>query len=102
MSKGKQETGPLSRRPDNSAFKQQRLPAWSPMLTANTVLPSFYFMALICLVLGVWLLIEVKSTQEQKVSAPLQKKKNVLYLWIGCSWNSQTAQVCDIAEADCS
>ncbi|XP_077473635.1 transmembrane protein 30C [Stigmatopora argus] len=59
--------GPLARRPDNSAFKQQRLPAWSPMLTANTVLPFFYFMALVCLLLGVWLLLTVQSVREIRV-----------------------------------
>lgn len=68
MGKVKDKIGPLARRPDNSAFKQQRLPAWSPMLTANTVLPFFYFMALICMLLGVWLLLTVQSTQEIKVS----------------------------------
>lgn len=62
------KSGPLARRPDNSAFKQQRLPAWSPMLTANTVLPFFYIMAVICMLLGVWLLLTVQSTQELKVS----------------------------------
>uniref|UniRef100_A0A3Q4BVU5 Cell cycle control protein n=1 Tax=Mola mola TaxID=94237 RepID=A0A3Q4BVU5_MOLML len=67
MGKVKGATGPLARRPDNSAFKQQRLPAWSPMLTANTVLPFFYLMALICLLLGVWLLLTVQSTQEIKL-----------------------------------
>ncbi|XP_059198525.1 transmembrane protein 30C [Centropristis striata] len=67
MGKVKAKPGPLARRPDNSAFKQQRLPAWSPMLTANTVLPFFYFMALICMFLGVWLLLTVQSTQEMKL-----------------------------------
>lgn len=67
MGKAKTKTGPLARRPDNSAFKQQRLPAWSPMLTANTVLPFFYFMALICMFLGVWLLLTVQSTKEKKL-----------------------------------
>ncbi|XP_034429517.1 transmembrane protein 30C [Hippoglossus hippoglossus] len=67
MGKVKGKPGPLARRPDNSAFKQQRLPAWSPMLTANTVLPFFYFMALICMLLGVWLLLTVQSTQEVKM-----------------------------------
>uniref|UniRef100_UPI0037E8D9F8 transmembrane protein 30C n=1 Tax=Semicossyphus pulcher TaxID=241346 RepID=UPI0037E8D9F8 len=67
MGKVKANTGPLAQRPDNSAFKQQRLPAWSPMLTANTVLPFFYFMALICMLLGVWLLLTVQSTQEIKL-----------------------------------
>lgn len=68
MGKVKVKSGPLSRRPDNSAFKQQRLPAWSPMLTANSVLPFFYLMALICMVLGVWLLLTVQSTEEIKAS----------------------------------
>lgn len=69
MGKDKGQTGPLSRRPDNSAFKQQRLPAWSPVLTANTVLPFFYFASLLCLVLGVVLIVTVKNTQELRVSA---------------------------------
>ncbi|XP_032385129.1 transmembrane protein 30C [Etheostoma spectabile] len=67
MGKVKGKSGPLARRPDNSAFKQQRLPAWSPMLTANTVLPFFYLMSLICMLLGVWLLLTVQSTQEIKL-----------------------------------
>ncbi|RVE58275.1 hypothetical protein OJAV_G00207650, partial [Oryzias javanicus] len=67
MGKEKSKTGPLARRPDNSAFKQQRLPAWSPMLTASTVLPFFYLLALTCMLLGVWLLLTVQRTQEIKV-----------------------------------
>ncbi|XP_069563156.1 transmembrane protein 30C [Brachyistius frenatus] len=85
MGKAKGKVGPLARRPDNSAFKQQRLPAWSPMLTANTVLPFFYLMALICMLLGVWLLLTVQSTQEIKLDYTeagtcdvcFEKRKNV-------------------------
>lgn len=69
---GKVRVGPLSQRPDNSAFKQQRLPAWTPMLAANTVLPFLYLTALICMVLGIWLLLTVHSTQEIKVSVFLK------------------------------
>lgn len=58
---------PFSQRPDNSAFKQQRLPAWTPMLSARTVLPVLYFTALICLFLGVWLTLTVHTVQEIKV-----------------------------------
>lgn len=81
MGKDKAKTGPLSRRPDNSAFKQQRLPAWSPMLTANTVLPFFYFASLLCLVLGVVLIVTVKSTQELKVSVSptLRRREGKLF-----------------------
>ncbi|KAK2904967.1 hypothetical protein Q8A67_006766 [Cirrhinus molitorella] len=67
MGKKQAGTGPLSRRPDNSAFKQQRLPAWSPSLTAETVLPTFYIVSLVCLLLGIWLLITVENTYELKV-----------------------------------
>lgn len=67
MGKKQADTGPLSRRPDNSAFKQQRLPAWSPSLTAQTVLPTFYILSLVCLFLGIWLLITVENTYELKV-----------------------------------
>ncbi|XP_034142636.1 transmembrane protein 30C isoform X1 [Esox lucius] len=67
MGKPEVNPGPLARRPDNSAFKQQRLPAWSPMLTANTVLPFFYGMAVVCILLGVWLLITVNNTHQHKV-----------------------------------
>lgn len=63
------KAGPLSRRPDNSAFKQQRLPAWTPMLTAHTVLPFLYFTGLICLLLGIWLILNVQTIQEIRVSA---------------------------------
>lgn len=64
--------GSAARRPDNSAFKQQRLPAWSPMLTASMVLPFFYLMALICLLLGVWLLLTVQTIQQTRVSVLLK------------------------------
>ena len=30
-----------TKKPDNSAFKQQRLPAWQPVLTAKSVLPEW-------------------------------------------------------------
>lgn len=89
------KSGPLARRPDNSAFKQQRLPAWSPMLTANTVLPFFYIMAIVCMFLGVWLLLTVQSTQEIKLDYTeagtcdkcFEKRKNV----------SLSAETCDCA-----
>ncbi|XP_051566229.1 cell cycle control protein 50C-like [Myxocyprinus asiaticus] len=67
MGKKQAGTGPFLRRPDNSAFKQQRLPAWSPSLTAQTVLPSFYILSLVCLLLGIWLLITVENTHQLKV-----------------------------------
>ena len=34
-------------------FKQQNLPAWQPILTANTVLPAFFAIGVAFIVLGV-------------------------------------------------
>ncbi|XP_026860958.1 transmembrane protein 30C [Electrophorus electricus] len=67
MAKNQVGAGPFARRPDNSAFKQQRLPAWSPSLTPHTVLSVFYGLSLICVLLGIWLLITVQNTYQLKV-----------------------------------
>ncbi|KAJ8350325.1 hypothetical protein SKAU_G00254550 [Synaphobranchus kaupii] len=67
MEKNTEDSKPLKRRPDNSAFKQQRLPAWSPSLAAGTVLPFFFFMGVLCVLLGVGLLLTVQATHEIKV-----------------------------------
>lgn len=53
-----------SKRPSGSAFKQQRLPAWQPMLTASTVLPSFFIIGIAFLPVGVVLLYFSNSVNE--------------------------------------
>ncbi|KAH8397896.1 hypothetical protein KR222_005788 [Zaprionus bogoriensis] len=45
-----------SKRPSDSAFKQQRLPAWQPVLTARTVLPTFFVIGVLFIPVGVVLL----------------------------------------------
>nr|XP_005306351.1 cell cycle control protein 50B [Chrysemys picta bellii] len=42
-------------KPDNTAFTQQRLPAWQPLLSAGTALPLFFCVGLACLALGLGL-----------------------------------------------
>ncbi|XP_046442555.1 cell cycle control protein 50A-like [Daphnia pulex] len=46
----------VSRKPSNSAFKQQRLPAWQPILTAGTVLPTFFIIGVAFIPIGIGLL----------------------------------------------
>lgn len=46
----------VSRNPSNSAFKQQRLPAWQPILTAGTVLPTFFIIGVAFIPIGIGLL----------------------------------------------
>jgi len=45
-----------SKRPADSAFKQQRLPAWQPILTAGNVLPTFFVIGIAFIPVGVALL----------------------------------------------
>ncbi|CRK86891.1 CLUMA_CG000716, isoform A [Clunio marinus] len=45
-----------SKRPSDSNFKQQRLPSWQPVLTAGTVLPTFFIIGIAFIPVGVTLL----------------------------------------------
>ncbi|TDG41988.1 hypothetical protein AWZ03_011585 [Drosophila navojoa] len=53
-----------SKRPSDSAFKQQRLPAWQPVLTARTVLPTFFIIGILFVPIGVVLLHFSNSANE--------------------------------------
>ncbi|ODM96484.1 Cell cycle control protein 50A [Orchesella cincta] len=44
-----------SKKPSNSAFKQQRLTAWQPILTAGTVLPTFFVIGILFIPVGIGL-----------------------------------------------
>ncbi|XP_033002502.1 cell cycle control protein 50C-like [Lacerta agilis] len=57
-----------SRCPDNTAYKQQRLPAWKPQLTPELVLPSFFIISLFCLVMGIVLLLAATGVKEIKIN----------------------------------
>lgn len=51
-------------KPDNSAFKQQRLPAWQPVLTAKSVLPIFVVVGLVFIPIGGLIIAASKSVLE--------------------------------------
>ncbi|XP_060556357.1 cell cycle control protein 50A-like isoform X3 [Ruditapes philippinarum] len=55
-----------SRRPKDTKLKQQRLPAWQPILTAGTVLPAFFAIGLAFIPLGVVLLVTSNDIQEYR------------------------------------
>ncbi|CAH1787960.1 unnamed protein product, partial [Owenia fusiformis] len=56
-----------SKRPKDTKFKQQKLPAWQPILTAGTVLPAFFAIGIAFIPLGVALLITANNVQEKIV-----------------------------------
>ena len=52
------------RSPSNTAFKQQRLPAWQPVITPKSVCPLFFVMSAIFLPIGVVLFLNSQGVVE--------------------------------------
>ncbi|XP_078537391.1 cell cycle control protein 50B [Lissotriton helveticus] len=55
----------LKNRPDNTAFTQQRLPAWQPLLSAGIVIPIFFIFGFLFIGIGVGLYYSSNNIQEQ-------------------------------------
>jgi hypothetical protein len=51
----------------DSAFKQQKLPAWQPILTAGTVLPTFFLIGIAFIPIGFALLMSSNQVKETKI-----------------------------------
>ena len=58
-------------RPDNTAFTQQRLPAWQPMLSAGIVIPGFVIIGLAFIGIGVALFVTSQNIQVLEVGYTL-------------------------------
>ncbi|XP_029349500.1 cell cycle control protein 50B [Echeneis naucrates] len=57
----------LDNRPDNTAFTQQRLPAWQPMLSAGIVIPGFVIIGLAFIGIGVALFVTSRGIQVKEI-----------------------------------
>ncbi|TNN61007.1 Cell cycle control protein 50B [Liparis tanakae] len=64
MVKEEQES---ANRPDNTAFTQQRLPAWQPILSAGIIIPGFVIIGLTFIGIGVALFVTSKSIQDMEI-----------------------------------
>lgn len=58
-----------SKKPDNTAFKQQRLVAWQPILTAGTVLPAFFVIGIFFIPIGIALFVTSNNIKEFEVGS---------------------------------
>ncbi|ODV64752.1 Lem3/Cdc50 [Hyphopichia burtonii NRRL Y-1933] len=56
-----------SRKPPNTAFRQQRLKAWQPILTPKTVIPLFFILACIFAPLGIAIIHSTYNVQTLQV-----------------------------------
>ncbi|TPX33245.1 hypothetical protein SmJEL517_g03849 [Synchytrium microbalum] len=59
-----EEYRPKSRKPANTAFKQQRLKAWQPVLTPKAVLPLFFIVGIIFVPIGIGLYVTSQKVNE--------------------------------------
>ncbi|KAL2758646.1 hypothetical protein ACRALDRAFT_1040590 [Sodiomyces alcalophilus JCM 7366] len=66
-SNDKQPEKKKSRRPANTAFRQQRLKAWQPILTPKTVLPLFFTIGIIFAPIGGLLLYASSEVKEIRI-----------------------------------
>ncbi|KAF8477291.1 LEM3/CDC50 family protein [Kalaharituber pfeilii] len=64
MGDGDDKKKEKSRRPGNTAFRQQRLKAWQPILTPKTVLPLFFIVGIIFAPIGGLLLWASSKVEE--------------------------------------
>lgn len=53
-----------SKKPKDTPFSQQKLPAWEPMLTAGTVLPAFFVIGIAFIAIGAGLLFFTNTIKE--------------------------------------
>nr|XP_056712286.1 cell cycle control protein 50A [Euleptes europaea] len=77
-----------SRKPDNTAFKQQRLPAWQPILTAGTVLPAFFVIGLIFIPIGIGIFVTSNNIREYEIDYTGTEPGSPCNKCLNVSWNS--------------
>ncbi|XP_028294524.1 cell cycle control protein 50A-like isoform X1 [Gouania willdenowi] len=86
-----------SKKPDNTAFKQQRLPAWQPILTAGTVLPAFFVIGLIFIPIGIGLYVTSNNIKEFEIDYTGVDMNSACYSCAkNFSWNSTTSCLCTV------
>ncbi|KAG7465741.1 hypothetical protein MATL_G00156820 [Megalops atlanticus] len=87
-----------SKKPDNTAFKQQRLPAWQPILTAGTVLPAFFVIGLIFIPIGIGLFVTSNNIKEFEIDYTGTDMSSPCF---NCSqnysWNSTAPCKCSVS-----
>ncbi|XP_068121514.1 cell cycle control protein 50B-like [Hyperolius riggenbachi] len=82
-----------SLRPDNTAFTQQRLPAWQPLLSASIVLPFFFIAGLSFIGVGIGLYYSSNSITETECDYTGANQSNPCY---NCANNGTTPCTCTI------
>ncbi|KAJ8389360.1 hypothetical protein AAFF_G00120680 [Aldrovandia affinis] len=87
-----------SKKPDNTAFKQQRLPAWQPILTAGTVLPAFFAIGVIFIPIGIGLYVTSNNIREFEIDyTGLEASSPCFNCSQSYSWNNTKPCTCSVS-----
>ncbi|KAM9320119.1 cell cycle control protein 50B-like [Gastrophryne carolinensis] len=82
-----------SQRPDNTAFTQQRLPAWQPPLSASIILPFFFIIGLTFIGIGLGLYYSSNSITEYEYDYTGAEANTSCYL---CAMNTVKPCSCNL------
>ncbi|KAM5181684.1 cell cycle control protein 50B-like isoform 1-T3 [Mantella aurantiaca] len=82
-----------SQRPDNTAFTQQRLPAWQPLLSASIILPLFFLAGLSFIGIGIGLYYSSNSITEYEYDYTGTSTDQSCY---SCASSNLTNCICNI------
>ncbi|KAJ8682069.1 hypothetical protein QAD02_017861 [Eretmocerus hayati] len=82
------DAAPKTKKPSDSAFKQQRLPAWQPILTAGTVLPTFFIIGIAFIPVGIALLYFSEDVKE------------IIYDYTDCRSNTSQQKCSEVIALD--
>lgn len=90
------EKRPPTRRPKDTKFKQQKLPAWQPIMTAGTVLPFLFAIGVVFIPLGVALFFTSNNIHEFVIDYTDQecKPKNSQYATCAEFLKNNSGQSC--------
>lgn len=83
----KKESQGSENRPDNTAFTQQRLPAWQPILSAGIVIPLFVLVGLAFIGIGVALFVTSRNLQVLEMDYTGAEQNSPCFACAGASPN---------------
>jgi hypothetical protein len=87
-----------TKKPKDTPFSQQKLPAWQPVLTAGTVLPAFFVIGIAFVAIGVGLLYFTNGIKEKELDYTkclnLDKPDEQCADTIQKNWDPATHQPC--------
>ncbi|KAH9188681.1 hypothetical protein AeNC1_009346 [Aphanomyces euteiches] len=88
------ESPPASRKPEDTPFKQQRVPSWQPIFSPMWVISAFFFIGIVFLPIGIGLYAESRKPIDYRVQYDGID-------WVGSNQNSDNTKLTQLPGASC-